>query len=545
MKYRNPILPGFYPDPSVIRVGADYYMVTSTFEYFPGVPVFHSRDLIRWRQIGHCLTRRSQVDLLTRKSSEGIFAPTIRFHNGLFYMITTDVQGIGNFYVTAKDPAGPWSDPVPVPHCNIDPSLFFDDDGKVYVTSQKGRELESHVIQFELDIRTGEALTEPAVIWRGDGGPWCEGPHLYKIRGMYYLLSACGGTAKDHREIIGRGTTPYGPFERLPHPILTHNGLPGHPVQNLGHAELVEDIHGDWWAFFLGTRPVDGQYSILGRETFLAPVVWTVDGWPLIDNNAGTVGLLMESPFLSGESVLGTTEPSNSSAGLHTGIVSSAFTHADAPTFNPAARYVRTSFAPGSSLGLEWCYVRREPEAGALSLGERPGWLRLTGGGDTLASGGVPHYICRRQQHRSMRVETLIDYRPAAPEEAAGLALRLSDTTHYTLTLRRNVIGGRSILVDAMVKGTGQTASQVSLSPDSGDAPVRLAIRSDATAYEFLYSMDGEHWSSLCTLPAGQLSPEFEFGFTGVTVGMYAVSGSPEPTGAFFSYFEYSADPES
>lgn len=170
ISYTNPILPGFYPDPSITRAGDDFYLVNSSFEYFPGVPIFHSRDLIHWKQIGHVLDRPSQLDLRDRLSSDGIYATTIRHHDGVFYMITTDVRGIGNFYVTATDPAGPWSDPIRIPYGGIDPSLFFDEDGKVYVTAQQGADYDSHAIQYEIDIATGEALSEPVVIWHGDGG---------------------------------------------------------------------------------------------------------------------------------------------------------------------------------------------------------------------------------------------------------------------------------------------------------------------------------------------------------------------------------------
>ncbi|WP_342746144.1 glycoside hydrolase family 43 protein [Paenibacillus donghaensis] len=269
ISYSNPILPGFYPDPSITRAGDDFYLVCSSFEYFPGVPIFHSRDLIHWTQIGHVLDRMSQLDIRGCKSSGGIFAPTIRYYDGMFYMITTDVGGRGNFYVTAADPAGPWSDPISIPYGGIDPSLMFDDDGRVYVTTQQGADYDSHAIQYEIDVATGEALTEPVVIWTGDGGPWTEGPHLYKINGIYYIMTASGGTAKEHREIIGRSSSPYGPFERLPHPILTHKDTES-PIQYLGHADLIEDNNGDWWAVFLGVRLVDSKYTVLGRETFLA-----------------------------------------------------------------------------------------------------------------------------------------------------------------------------------------------------------------------------------------------------------------------------------
>lgn len=180
ISYANPVLPGFYPDPSIVRAGDDFYMVCSSFEYFPAVPIFRSRNLADWEQIGHVLDRDSQLDLRARRSSDGIYAPTLRYHNGTFYMITTDVYGIGNFYVTTQDPAGPWSDPILVPYGGIDPSLFFDDDGKVYVTAQQGADYDSHAIQYEIDIATGKALSEPVVIWRGTAVHGRKGPTCTK-----------------------------------------------------------------------------------------------------------------------------------------------------------------------------------------------------------------------------------------------------------------------------------------------------------------------------------------------------------------------------
>src|SRR5882724_8476694 len=187
--FRNPILAGFYPDPSVCRVGDDYYLVTSSFEYFPGVPIFHSRDLVHWRPIGHCLTRASQLPLQNAKSSQGIFAPTLRYRDGTFYMVTTNISGGGIFYVTATDPSGPWSEPVWLreAHGWMDPSLLFDDDGKVYYTRHDGGE-HGGIVQAELEIETGKLLGEPRLIWKGTGGVWPEGPHLYKIGTYYYLL---------------------------------------------------------------------------------------------------------------------------------------------------------------------------------------------------------------------------------------------------------------------------------------------------------------------------------------------------------------------
>ena len=196
MQYQNPILSGFHPDPSICRVGKDFYLVTSSFEYFPGIPIFHSRDLVHWEQIGHCLTRNSQVHLVTgAPNCLNIYAPTIRYHEGTFYVVVTNVTGDnhGNFIVTATDPAGEWSEPIPLPFAGIDPSLFFDDDGKVYYLGTDGG-----IYLSQLDIATGEAIGETHALWQGTANN-PEGPHLYKINGMYYLLLAQGGDQKSTR----------------------------------------------------------------------------------------------------------------------------------------------------------------------------------------------------------------------------------------------------------------------------------------------------------------------------------------------------------
>ena len=244
--FSNPILSGFYPDPSICRVGDDYYLVNSSFEYFPGVPIFHSKDLVHWRQIGYCLTRKSQVPLDRIQSSGGIYAPTLRYYDGTFYMVTTNVYGGGNFYVTAKNPAGLWSEPVWFHDGGIDPSLFFDDDGKVYYTRHEGMG-DGYIAQQFLNLETGRLEGPLKNIWRGTGGVWPEGPHLYKIRGKYFLMIAEGGTSYDHMVTIARSDSPFGPFESNPNnPILTHRNRTDHPIQALGHADFVETPDG-WW----------------------------------------------------------------------------------------------------------------------------------------------------------------------------------------------------------------------------------------------------------------------------------------------------------
>ncbi|MEK3966904.1 glycoside hydrolase family 43 protein [Paenibacillus sp. FSL H7-0323] len=501
--YTNPILPGFYPDPSITRAEDDYYLVCSSFEYFPGVPIFHSQDLIHWTQIGHVLNRVSQLDTRKSKSSGGIFAPTIRYHEGTFYMITTEVHGKGNFYVTATDPTGPWSDPISIPYGGIDPSLMFDEDGKVYVTTQQGADYDSHVIQYEIDIATGAALTEPVVIWTGDGGPWTEGPHLYKINGMYYIMTASGGTAKEHREIIGRSSSPYGPFERLPHPILTHSGT-DNPIQYLGHADLIEDRNGDWWAVFLGVRLVDTKFTVLGRETFLAPVSWTEDGWPMIDNNEDTVGLEMKVSRVPGQS----------------------------PKPETSGRYdFDDQVLP---LGLAFL---RNPAEGSWSLNERQGWLSLRGQSSGLSEVGQVAFVGRRQQHTSAEWSTLLEMPSSIADVEAGLCARLDENAHYEIGLvQKN--GQKVITAHVTMDGVTHTAAEVSTTAER----IYLKVKAELSEYSLLYSLDGQEWNKLSTAAAYPLSPQAVKGngFTGVLIGLYATGhGKVAEVPAYFDWFDY------
>jgi xylan 1,4-beta-xylosidase len=504
LTYSNPVISGFYPDPSVVRVDEDYYLATSSFEYFPGVPIFHSKDLIHWKQIGNALTRNSQLDLSEQKSSDGIFAPTIRYHQGIFYLITTDVRGIKNFVVTAADPAGPWSDPILIPHANIDPSLMFDDDGKVYVTSQAGFGADSHIIQFEINIKTGEALSEPVVICRGDGGVWTEGPHLYKIKGLYYLLCACGGTGRDHRSLVGKSTSPYGPFEMCPEPILTHNQLPEHELQNLGHADFVDDPEGNWWAVFLGVRQINNTYSVLGREIFLAPVTWTSEGWPLIDNNEGTVSRTMSAEHKDIES---------------------------------EAAILNTKETFKGPLDPSWAFIRMIDEQ-HISLTKRQGVLSLYGKAYTLNDDAVPTVFAgKRQQHHRMTASVLMEFMPRNYGEEAGLAARLHEEAHCKIAIKQEY--NQKYIIAASQHGKAYT---VHASKPLETPKVYLQIRSDEKSYQLAYSIDGLSWIQLCSVEASILSADVNGGFTGVVIGMYATgNGKPCTEPAYFHSYEYTA----
>lgn len=287
-----PIVPGFHPDPSICRVGDRYYLANSSFEYVPGVPIRRSTDLVSWELVGHALTRPSQLPPSDGAANTGIYAPTLRHHDGRFHLVTTNVlDGRGHLIVTAEDPAGPWSDPVHVPGTTgIDPDLCWDDDGGCHLTWASFRPDLPGIASVPIDVGTGAMLAEPRLLWNGTGLAAPEGPHLYRVDGWWYLLLAEGGTERGHAVTIARARTLEGPYEPGPaNPILTHRSTT-HPVQNTGHADLVECADGSWAMVYLGVRPrgKTPQFHVNGRETFLAGVDW-VDGWPVADETRFTV----------------------------------------------------------------------------------------------------------------------------------------------------------------------------------------------------------------------------------------------------------------
>ncbi len=286
--FTNPIIPGFAPDPSIVRVDDDFYLINSTFEYFPGIPIYHSRDLVNWELIGHAIHEPEQADLARIKSSDGIHASTIRHNDGLFYVITTNNVGgnMVNFIVTATDPKGPWSDPYVLEGApGIDPSLLFDDDGRAwYVGNHMPPDPEfpgqAEIWLQELDLESMQLAGERHYLWRGCcQGVWAEGPHIYKKDGYYYLLISEGGTAFEHAMSVAISKDITGPYANNPrNPVLTHRQLSyDYPISGVGHADLVELQDGRWYAVALGWRLVDGEHGILGRETFLLPVIWETE----------------------------------------------------------------------------------------------------------------------------------------------------------------------------------------------------------------------------------------------------------------------------
>ncbi|MBU4377032.1 MAG: glycoside hydrolase family 43 protein [Candidatus Omnitrophica bacterium] len=497
MKYKNPVISGFYPDPSVCRVGEDYYLVTSSFEYFPGVPIFHSKDLINWRQIGYCLTRKSQLPLEKARSSSGIFAPTIRHHNGTFYMVTTNANGWRNFFVYSKDPAGDWSEPVWLDQGGIDPSLFFDDDGSVYFASTGV----NCIVQSTIDIKTGKQLIDTQEIWRGTSGSYPEGPHLYKINGTYYLMIAEGGTEFGHMETIARSKSPWGPFEScLRNPILTHRSSV-EPIQCTGHGDLVEAHNGTWWMVFLGVR-TNGHPPChhIGREVYLAPVKWDKDGWPVVGDN-GRVYLEMETDCL----------PLDPQKSIET----------------------RDDF-DSKSLGIDWNFLRN-PKEEDWPLSERPGFIRLTGSAVTLDDFDSPAFIGRRQRHFNCRVQASLSFSPENENEEAGLTVFMNERHHYEIAVTR-LAKERRVIVRKRIGGL----SAIVASEKIGEGAVTLGLSANKDLYQFFYLHKDSGNSVLAEGETRYLSSEVAGGWTGVFFAMYATgNGKKSKSPAYFDWFEY------
>ena len=518
-KGMNPILPGFYPDPSICRVNDDYYLVTSTFAYFPGVPIFHSRDLVHWNQIGNILERKEQLPLVNAETSEGIFAPTLRYHDGTFYMITTNVtptNDINNFIVTATDPAGPWSDPYPLDSAGIDPSLFFDDDGKCYYCGTQNRREgsryfgDNEIYIQELDLNTMKLVGESYPAWHGAlrGVEWPEGPHIYKKDGYYYLLISEAGTGHNHAVSIARSKSLTEPFTgHKANPIFTHRHLGYHyPIVNVGHPDIVETQNGEWWMVCLASRPRGGYYRNLGRETYLVPFIWE-DGWPVINPGKG--------------------------------ILEDTFPMPNLPAYEAKEIPAKEDFDT-DTLPLHFMYLRN-PKEENYSLTNRLGYLEMKLNADTLSSKGTPSYVCQRQLSFDFTAETKLSFSPAVENEQAGIAIYQSQSFNYQLLAGKK----EDATVLSLVKTERDEVTVLkeeildALYPD-----LTLRITENEQDLTFAYSVDGKSEKILADkVDARILSTDVAGGFVGNTIGLYATSnGEESSTVAAFDYFLYEDD---
>ena len=481
MNLPNPLIPGFNPDPSIVRVGEDYYLATSTFEYLPGLPIYHSRDLVTWTHVANVAVRDEQLGVVNAPTNLGVWAPTIRFHDGLFYLIVTDTAGRGTCIFTATDPAGEWSDGVVVDLEGIDPDLAWDLDGTAYITYSglvlSGPDIGAHrgIEQIVVDVATGEVLEPKRSLWSGDGGMFPEAPHLYHVGEHWYMMVAEGGTERGHSISIARSRSPRGPFVSCPdNPLVTARGT-ARPVQCTGHGDLVEGPDGQWYVVMLGTRPrgMVRSFSALGRETFISPARWTREEWLEID----PVELNPRDGFGWSEDF-------------------------DGP------------------LGPEWMGVRRRPDQ-VSDVTSRPGWLTLTGEGEGMGA-FRPVFVGHRQEHQTCEIRAVVD----ASQGVGGLAVRYEEGFHYEVEAGNGTVTARAVVpgfvrestVDvpdgvvtlvlasapAVAEGMGHTSSDM----------VSLGFVGSDGSVEVLEEVDGRY-----------LSNEVAASFTGRVFGVYATEG--------------------
>lgn len=513
--FRNPVLPGCHPDPSICRVGDDYWLVTSSFEYVPGLPVHHSRDLVSWRHVGHVVDRADQMSLHDVEASRGLYAPTLRHHRGTFYLTSTLVRRgtdapSGSFLLTATDPAGPWSDPVWLDAEGIDPALFFDDDGRAWCTGMRESrpaawEGQTEIWLRELDLTTLRLVGPEHVLWSGAllGAIWAEGPRLFKVEGRYVLVAAEGGTEHTHAVAVARADRVTGPYRGSPsNPVLTHRHLGrNHPVVGVGHADLVELPDHSWWAVVMGSRPYGGLYENLGRETFLVPVTWE-QGWPVFSPGVGQVCQVEVAPSL--------------------------------PPHAWPAEPARDDFVAG--LGPAWTTARGRPEAFCRPL--PGGGLRLDVGPGSLDDDAPCTFLGQRQAHVDVDVRARLVFEPASGDEWAGLAVRQSDTHHYLVVVAGpDAVGGpRRVLVVRRLEGR----STVLHAEPVPDGPLELGLHVRGQDYAAVVTDAQGQDRHLATLDGRMLDSRAEESFVGVWIGLHATSnGMPTASSATVEWWEY------
>ena len=499
--YSNPVIPGFHPDPSLVRVGDDFYAVTSTFSWFPGLPILHSTDLVNWRQIGNAIDRPGQVDFGGLGTNRGLFAPAITFHDGLFWIVNTCIECGNNFVITAKDPAGPWSDPNWLDFGGIDPSLYFADDGTtwiVYNDAPPGEPLyEGHraIWMQQFDRNTMQVMPERTLLVNGGVDlstepVWAEGPHIYKVDGWYYLLTAEGGTADQHSQTIYRSRDLQGPYEPGPfNPILTQRDLPADRpdrVEATGHADVVKLDDGSWWGLFLATRPFAGQSTLMGRETFLLPLEW-IDGWPRFLDRGEPVPM-----------------------------------KTDRPNLPPAEPVDYDSWRDDFSgpLGPKWIGLRTPGSVQDIIVGN--GSLHVLSGPNAAGSLKRPAFVGRRLRHHSADFITKVTFEPTGDSDFAGL-LALMDEAHF---MAAGIEGERLVVrlrTDASQDERGEVIAEQPLS-DDGPLELKLALRS-GEARVLWRAAEEDSWKAIGGgIDVEPLASVHAGLFTGLVVGPYAYS---------------------
>lgn len=478
MRYQNPVVRGFYPDPSICAAEGKFYLVNSSFQYFPGVPLFESTDLVNYTQIGHVLSKKEQVYLEGVRSSGGVFAPTIRYHKGRFYMITNNNSTNENFYVWTDDIHGEWSDPIVVDQDGIDPSLLFDGDHVYFISNGEDENGVNGVRQCEINVETGERLTPSKLLWTGSGGRYIESPHMYKIGDWYYLMVAEGGTEYGHMITVARSKSVWGPFEGCPeNPILTNRNKAPNIIQGIGHGDLVQNNDGNWYILCLGFRQIHlwQPYHHLGRECFLVPVTFTEDGW-IKAGNDGTCEDFYEIP--------------------------GGFSQNRKQDYT----FENTDFS------LDWIYLRHPNHENYKISKEQ---VILSGSPITLEEVSSPTFLGIRQLDFNMDCQVTCEIRPTNSFEA-GLTLYMDEQQHYDIALTKED-DGTYVILKLNIGDIKHIQKKCKL---DGDVAT-LIIRSDATHYHFFIKTEKEELF-LGDAQTRYLSSEVASGFTGVVIGMYA-----------------------
>ena len=533
-KITNPILPGFHPDPSIVRVGEDYYIATSTFEWFPGVAIHHSRDLIHWRLVGYPLTRQSQLDMRGNPDSCGVWAPCLSYHQGTFYLCFTDVKRFNgsfkdthNYLVTSQDIEGPWSEPRYINSSGFDPSLFFDDDGRSWFVNMlwnhrpgEGRnnwlphKYFGGILLQELNLETGQLVGEVRNIYPGTEIGLSEGPHLYKRDGWYYLLLAEGGTSWGHACSFARARQITGPYKADPNgPVVTSAGDPTNPIKRAGHGDWVETPEGDCYLVHLCGRPLPFRgRCVLGRETAIQKLAWSEDGWPRL--------------------ACGGNHPQATLDDEREGV---------SPP-RPTQQLVDFDQA---ELPLEFQSLRIPLPETTLSFRDRPGYLRLYGK-ESLGSLFHQALVARRQQAFCFSVETKLDFHPETFQQMAGLVCYYGGKKYYYLHLTTDGQGQRILDVSMCL---GEEACKYPLSqpviiPSDGEVRLKAEIELDLLC--FSYALEGREWQPLpLTLDYSIISDEVgdnggaDANFTGAFVGICCQDLSGQSKPADFDYFHY------
>lgn len=520
----NPILPGFNPDPSIIRVGRDYYIATSTFEWFPGVQIHHSTNLVNWRLVARPLNRPSQLDMRGIPDSCGVWAPCLSHAGGRFYLTYSMVRRYGrtteygaqgtslrdfhNYVVTADAIEGDWSDPVYLNSSGFDPSLFHDTDGRSYLLNllwdhRSGHNRFAGILLQPYDTKARVLFGEPRLIFEGTELGYTEGPHLYRKDDWYYLVVAEGGTGWDHAVTLARSRDLYGPYEVCPDgPILTSRGRPDLALQKAGHGDLVETEDGSWLMVYLCARPVPGtQACVLGRETALQPVRWTADGW---------------------------IEPSDPMAQV------------GQPT-QPAPDSQRYAFDGDLPADFQWL---RSPYPYTLfSLSARPGQLTLFGR-ETIGSQFEQSLVARRQTAFRYEATTVVDFEPESFQQSAGLVCYYNSTKFHYAYISFDEVAGRHLRVLSALPDT-QCPELLSKLYPLPAGPVELKVESDGPSLRFSYRTDGA-WQELDEVfDATSLSDEATLpgqpSFTGTFVGMACQDTSGRGRPAHFDGFSFTS----